>query len=127
MHSWGQSQLGVISAGRLHRLCWQRCLVLSFFLSFNTSFSHTSRHLILTKHRQSDRYLNHYSRTNNNGVGSHDGVTRVKRSFSLKCYNSSILYRMTIEAHACASAGDTLPMLWVKCHIHKLDPFYKTY
>ena len=48
-------------------------------LSGNTSFSHTSRHLILTKLGHSDRYLNHYSRTNNDGVRGHDGVTGVKK------------------------------------------------
>ena len=56
------------------------CLVLSFFLlSSNTSFSHTSLHPILTKLSQSDRYLDHYSGTDNGGVRGHDGVTGVKK------------------------------------------------
>ena len=50
-----------------------------FLLSGNTSFSHTSRNLILTKLSYSDWYLDHYSRTNNGGVRGHDGVTGVKK------------------------------------------------
>ena len=50
-----------------------------FFLSGNTSFSHASRHSILTKLCHSDRYLNHYSCTNNDGVRGQDGVTGVKK------------------------------------------------
>ena len=49
-----------------------------FFLATRL-FSHTSRYLILTKLGHSDRYLNHYSRTNNDGVRRHDGVTGVKK------------------------------------------------
>ena len=54
-----------------------------FFLlllsSGNTSFSHTSLHLILTKLAHSDRYLNHYSHTKDGGVRGHYGVTGVKK------------------------------------------------
>ena len=54
-----------------------------FFLlllsSGNTSFSHTSLHLILTKLAHSDRYLNHYSHTKDGGVQGHYGVTGVKK------------------------------------------------
>ena len=45
----------------------------------NTSFSHTFRHSILTKLGHSNRYLDHYSRTNNDGVRGQDGVTGVKK------------------------------------------------
>ena len=48
------------------------------------SFSHTSWHLILTKLGHNDRYMNHYSRTNNDGVKRHDGVTGVKKVISTK-------------------------------------------
>ena len=54
-------------------------LVKNFLLSGNTSFSHTSLHPIPTKLGQSDRYLNHYSCTNNDGVRGQDGVTGVKK------------------------------------------------
>ena len=53
------------------------CLVL--LSSGNTSFSHTSLHLILTKLAHSDRYLNHYSHTKDGGVRGHYGVTGVKK------------------------------------------------
>ena len=50
-----------------------------FLLSGNTSFSHTSLHLILTKLGHNDQYVDHYSSTNNHGVKGHDGVTGVKK------------------------------------------------
>ena len=71
------------SAGIAAESCILR--VSPFFLllsSGNTSFSHTSLHPILTKLGQSDRYLDHYSRTKDGGVRGHDGVTGVK---SRKC------------------------------------------
>ena len=93
-----RSTYGVISAGRVCRLCRQRCLVTlpaqpqgtvsdsflsfflsSFFLSGNTPFSHTSLHPIQTKLGQSDQYLDHYSGSNDDGVRGHDGVTGVKK------------------------------------------------
>ena len=54
-------------------------LVKNLLLSRNTSFSHTFLHLILTKLCQSDRYLNHYLCTNDDGVRSHDGISGVKK------------------------------------------------
>ena len=51
----------------------------SSFLSGNTSFSHTSLHPILTKLGQSDRYVDHYSGTKDDGVRGHHGVTGVKK------------------------------------------------
>ena len=66
---------------------------LSFFLlSGNTSFSHTSLHPILTKLSQSDRYLDHYSGTDNGGVRGHDGVTWVKNVIFTKKASSPTEY-----------------------------------
>ena len=77
-------------------------LVSSFFFFFfflllllssgNTSFSHTSLHLILTKLAHSDRYLDHYSGTDNGGVRGHDGVTGVKKVIFTKKASSPTEY-----------------------------------
>ena len=48
--------------------------------------------------------------TSKNCPGSF-GVTGVKRSFHLKCYNSSILYRMTMRL----------------MHVHQLETLYLSY
>ena len=70
----------------------------SFFFFFlllssgNTYFSHTSLHLILTKLAHSDRYLNHYSGTDNGGVRGHDGVTGVKKVIFTKKASSPTEY-----------------------------------
>ena len=85
-------------------------------LSFgNTSFSHTSRNPIWTKLGRSDQYLDHYSRTKDGGVSSHDGVTGSKRLFSPKRHQKDIKsYRMrSIDK-------------WFM-YMHKLDPLYKCY
>ena len=63
-----------------------------FFLSGNTSFSHTSLHSILTKLSQSDRYLDHYSRTKDGGVRGHHGVTGVKKVIFTKKASSPLDY-----------------------------------
>ena len=67
-----------------------------FFLlllsSGNTSFSHTSLHLILTKLAHSDGYLDHYSGTDNGGVRGHDGVTGVKKVIFTKKASSPTEY-----------------------------------
>ena len=63
-----------------------------FLLSGNTSFSHTSLHSILTKLDQSDRYLDHYSGTDNGGVRGHDGVTGVKKVIFTKKASSPTEY-----------------------------------
>ena len=63
-----------------------------FLLSGNTSFSHTSLHPILTKLSQSDRYLDHYSGTDNGGVRGHDGVTGVKKVIFTKKASSPTEY-----------------------------------
>ena len=67
-------------------------LVKNFLLSGNTSFSHTSLHPILTKLSQSDRYLDHYSGTDNGGVRGHDGVTGVKKVIFTKKASSPTEY-----------------------------------
>ena len=85
----------------------------SFFLSGNTSFSHTSRHSILTKLGHSDRYVDHYSGTNNDGVRGHDGVTGVKKVIFTKKASSPSEYLVSMH-------GDL-------CSMHKLDPLYKSY
>ena len=63
-----------------------------FFLSGNTSFSHTSLHPILTKLGQSDQYLDHYSGSDNDGVRGHDGVTGVKKVIFTKKASSPTEY-----------------------------------
>ena len=69
--------------------CRHKSLVLS---SGNTSFSHTSLHLILTKLAHSKRYLDHYSGTDNGGVRGHDGVTGVKKVIFTKKASSPTEY-----------------------------------
>ena len=64
----------------------------SFFLSGNTSFSHSSRHSILTKLGHSDRYVDHYSGTNNDGVRGQDGVIGVKKVIFTKKASSPSKY-----------------------------------
>ena len=66
--------------------------LLSFILYGNTSFSHTSLHSVLTKLGHSDRYLDHYSCTNNNGVRGQDGVTGVKKVIFTKKASSPTEY-----------------------------------
>ena len=86
---------------------------LSFFLlSGNTSFSHTSLHPILTKLSQSDRYLDHYSGTDNGGVRGHDGVTGVKKViFIIKASSPTEYLALTRDLCICSS----------------LTPLYKSY
>ena len=86
-----------------------RFFFLSFFSSFfllsgNTSFSHTSLHPILTKLSQSDRYLDHYSGTDNGGVRGHDGVTGVKKVIFIKKASSPTEYlALTRDLCICSS------------------------
>ena len=63
----------------------------SFFFFFLATclFLHTSRHLILTKLGHIDRYLNHYSRTNNVVFRGHNGVTGVKKVIFTKKASST--------------------------------------
>ena len=80
--------------GRVRRLWRQQILVLSsfFFLSGNISFSHPSRLSILTKLGHSDRYVDHYSGTNNDGVRGQDGVIGVKKVIFTKKASSPSKY-----------------------------------
>ena len=92
-----------------------RFFFLSFFLSFfllllllllsgNTSFSYTSRHSILTKLGQRDRYLDHYSGTNNGGVRGPDGVTGVKKViFTKKASSPTDYLALTRDLCICIS------------------------
>ena len=89
----------------------------SFFLSGNTSFSHTSRHLILTKLGHSDRYLNHYSRTNNDGVRCHDGVTGVKKViFTKKASSPTECVALTRDLCICITLTPSTKVITLKIH-----------
>ena len=92
------------------------CLVLSFFfLSGNTSFSHTSLHPILTTLSQSDRYLNHYSGTDNGGVRGHDGVTGVKKVIFIKMASSPTEYlALTRNLCICSSLTPSTKVMVLK-------------
>ena len=92
----------------------------SFFLSFfllsgNTSFSHTSLHPILTKLSQSDRYLDHYSGTDNGGVRGHDGVTGVKKVIFIKKASSPTEYlALTRDLCICSSLTPSTKVMVLK-------------
>ena len=88
-----------------------------FLLSGNTSFSHTSLHPILTKLSQSDRYLDHYSGTDNGGVRGHDGVTGVKKVIFIKKASSPTEYlALTRDLCICSSlTPSTKVMVLKKC------------
>ena len=111
-----------LKAGRIHRLWRQQCLVSSFFfffflLSGNTSFSHTSLHLILTKLSQSDRYLDHYSGTENGGVRGHDGVTGVKKVIFTKKASSPTEYLALMrDLCICISLTPSTKVMVLKIH-----------
>ena len=101
--------------------------LLSFFLSFflflllllsgNTSFSYTSRHPILTKLGQRDRYLDHYSGTNNGGVKGHDGVTGVKKVIFTKKASSPTEYlALTRDLCICISLTPSTKVITLKIH-----------
>ena len=99
-------------------LPWQKFLVLLlFFLSGNTSFSHTSLHPILTKLGQSDRYLDHYSHTKDGGVRGHHGVTGVKKViFTKKASSPSDYIALTRDLYICNSlTPSTKVMVLKKC------------
>ena len=90
--------------------------LLSFFLlSGNTSFSHTSLHPILTKLSQSDRYLDHYSGTDNGGVRGHDGVTGVKKVIFIKKASSPTEYlALTRNLCICSSLTPSTKVMVLK-------------
>ena len=91
--------------------------LLSFFflLSGNTSFSHTSLHPILTKLSQNDRYLDHYSGTDNGGVRGHDGVTGVKKVIFTKKASSPTEYiALTRDLCICSSLTPSTKVMVLK-------------
>ena len=120
--------------GRVRRLWRQQILVIlpaqpqdtvffsfllsSFFfllLSGNTSFSHTSLQPILTKLGQSDRYLDHYSGTDNGGVRGHDGVTGVKKVIFTKKASSPTEYlALTRDLCICSSLTPSTKVMVLK-------------
>ena len=86
-----------------------------FLLSGNTSFSHTSLHPILTKLSQSDRYLDHYSGTDNGGVRGHDGVTGVKKVIFIKKASSPTEYlALTRDLCICSSLTPSTKVMVLK-------------
>ena len=86
-----------------------------FLLSGNTSFSHTSLHPILTKLGQSDRYLDHYSGTDNGGVRGHDGVTGVKKVIFTKKASSPTEYlALTRDLCICSSLTPSTKVMVLK-------------
>ena len=88
-----------------------------FFLSGNTSFSHTSLHSILTKLGQSDRYLDHYSGTDNGGVRGHDGVTGVKKVIFTKKASSPTEYLASMrDLRICISLTPSTKVIVLKIH-----------
>ena len=92
---------------------------LSFFflLSGNTSFIHTSLHSILSKLSQSDRYLDHYSGTDNVGVRDHDGVTVVKKVIFTKKASSPTEYLALMrDLCICISLTPSTKVMVLKIH-----------
>ena len=86
-----------------------------FLLSGNTSFSHTSLHPILTKLSQSDRYLDHYSGTDNGLVRGHDGVTGVKKVIFIKKASSPTEYlALTRDLCICSSLTPSTKVMVLK-------------
>ena len=93
----------------------------SFFFFFlllssgNTSFSHTSLHLILTKLAHSDRYLNHYSHIKDGGVRGHYGVTGVKKVIFTKNASSPSDYvASTRDLCICSSLTPSTKVMVLK-------------
>ena len=109
-----------LKAGRVRRLWLQQCLVLSsfFFLSGNTSFSHTSLHPILTKLGESDQYFDHYTGSDNNGLRGHDGITGVKKVIFTKKVSSLTEYLESMrDLCTCISLIPTTKVMVLKIHL----------
>ena len=88
-----------------------------FLLSGNTSFSHTSLHPILTKLGHIDRYLDHYSGTDNDGVRGHDGVTGVKKVIFAKKASSPSEYLASMrDLCICISLTPSTKVMVLKIH-----------
>ena len=89
----------------------------SFFLSGNTSFSHTFLHAILTKLGHSDRYVDHYSGTNNDGVRGHDGVIGVKKvSFTKKASSPTKYLALMSDLCICINLTPSTKVMVLKIH-----------
>ena len=81
----------------------------------------TCRHLILTKLGHSDRYLDHYSGTNNGGVRGHDGVTGVKKVIFTKKASSPTEYlALTGDLCICISLTPSTKVITLKIHLGSL-------
>ena len=92
----------------------------------NMSFSHTFRHSILTSLGHSNWYLDHYSRTNNDGVRGQDGVTGVKKVIftktassptefvALKASSPSEYVALTCDLRTCISLTPSTKVLVLK-------------
>ena len=88
-----------------------------FFLSGNTSFSHTSLHPILTTLGHSDRYLDRYSGTDNDGVRCQDGVTGVKKVIFTKKASSPSEYLASMrDLCICISLTPSTKVMVLKIH-----------
>ena len=88
-----------------------------FFLSGNTSFSHTSLHPILTKLSESDQYLDHYSGLDNDGLRGHDGVTGVKKVIFTKKASSPTEYLASMrDLCTCISLTPSTKVMVLKIH-----------
>ena len=114
--NWGQSGVDV-SKPAGYAVCDGNMSSSFFFLllSGNTSFSHTSLHPILTKLSQSDRYLDHYSGTDNGGVRGHDGVTGVKKVIFIKKASSPTEYlALTRDLCICSSLTPSTKVMVLK-------------
>ena len=68
------------------------CLVFSFFLLLATRLFHILPNIWFWPNLVTVQYLNHYSRTNNDGVRGHDGVTGVKKVIFTKKASSPTEY-----------------------------------
>ena len=91
--------------------------LLVLLLSGNTSFSYTSRHSILTKLGQRDRYLDYYSGTNNGGIRGQDEVTGVKKVIFTKKASSPTEYlALTRDLCICISLTPSTKVITLKIH-----------
>ena len=111
-----------LKAGSIRRLWRQQCLVLSFFLSFwqhvfFTCFPTSD----LAKLGHSDRLLNHYSRTNNDGVRCHDVVTGVKKVlFTKKASSPTECVALTSDLCICITLTPSTKVITLKIHPESL-------
>ena len=91
------------------------CLVLLLLLLATHRFSHISLHPILTKLGHNDRYLDHYSGTNDGGVRGHHGVTGVKKVICTKKASSPSDYvALTRDLCICSSLTPSTKVMVLK-------------